>query len=348
MAAATCAAGDESRSRPACRVLVVTNLWPTEQNPAYGAMVQAQMESLRTHGVEYEVLFVDGRRSLWNYVRAVSEVRRCVRRQRYDLVHAHFGLSGWVARCQCRVPLVVSFMGDDVLGRRDRRGRVTLVGRLFQASSFVLSRLAAAVIVKSVAMQAKLALDQAEVIPNGVDLDLFRPLPQSEARSHLHLDPRKKLVLFPYDPQIANKRYDLIEEAVARARQAVPNIEVLQVNRVPHREMPLYLNAADLLVLASHSEGSPNIVKEAMAVGLPVVSVDVGDVREAVGMTEGCFIVPRDAAAMAEKMVEVCRRGTRTLGRERVSQRFSSAQAAARICQVYARVLARRNSKSSS
>jgi glycosyltransferase involved in cell wall biosynthesis len=319
------------------RVLVVTNLWPSEADPGYGSFVQAQMESLRPWGVEYQTLFINGRASRWNYVRAVSEVRRTVRNGHFDLIHAHFGLSGWVARLQRRVPVVVSFMGDDVLGRFNRKGRLTLVGRLFRISSRALARRVAAVIVKSLEMKQQLGWQAARVIPNGVDLDLFRPLDRDEARRQLGLSLEKRLVLFPYDARTANKRYDVVEAAVTRARASVPEIEILNPKAEPRERMPLFFNAADVLVLASHSEGSPNAVKEAMAVNLPVVSVDVGDVRELLAGTEGCYIVRRDVEELAAKIVEVCRRPARPRGRERAAG-WSMENAAQAIVEVYAQV----------
>ena len=316
---------------------MVTNLWPTTADPGYGSFVQAQMESLRPLAVEYDALFINGRESRWNYLRAVFEMRRRLRASRYDLIHAHFGLSGWVARCQLRLPVVVSFMGDDVLGRFKRSGRVTLYGRLLQASSFLLARLVRAVIVKSPAMKTTLRLSSARVIPNGVDLDLFRPLGQAEARRELGLDPERKFVLFPYNPAEQRKRFDLIQAAVERARQAVPGLEILHARGVPRLRMPLYMNAADVFVLASLAEGSPNAVKEAMAVNLPVVTVDVGDAADLIGATEGCYLVPREAEAIADKIVEVCRRGARTRGREWIA-RLSSDNVAKQVVEVYARV----------
>ncbi len=320
------------------RVLVVTNLWPSESDPGYGSFVRAQMESLRPLGVDFDVIFIGGRESRWNYARAVAEMRRRLRRERYDLVHAHFGLSGWVARCHWRVPVVVSFMGDDVLGRFQRSGSVTLYGRLLQASSFILARLVSAVIVKSREMKAMLRLDAARVIPNGVDLKLFRPLDQGAARIALGLDPRKKFVLFPYDPAEERKRYDLIVAAVERARQEISEVEILHVRGVPGDRMPLYMNAANVLLLASLAEGSPNAVKEAMAVNLPVISVDVGDTAELIGSTEGCYLVPRQADAMAEKIVDVCRHATRTRGREWIA-RLSIENVAQQIVDVYEAVV---------
>ena len=317
------------------RVLVVTNLWPTEADPGYGSFVQAQMESLRPLGVEFDVLFIDGRKSKWNYLRAVPTMWRRLREKRYGLIHAHFGWSGWVARCQLSVPVVVSFMGDDVLGRFKRSGRITLAGRLMQGSSFVLARITSAVIVKSRQMKAALRLDSARVIPNGVDIDLFRPMDQAEARRALGLELSKKFVLFPFDPAIENKRHDLIAAAVDLARERALQLEVLYVRGEPRSRMPLYMNAADVLVLASLSEGSPNAVKEAMAVNLPVVTVEVGDAADLAGPVEGCFVAPREARALAGRIVEVCRRGTRTRGREWIA-RLSSENVAKQIVEVYA------------
>jgi glycosyltransferase involved in cell wall biosynthesis len=321
-------------------VLVVTNLWPTEADPSYGSFVKAQMESLRPLGVEFDVLFMSGRESKWNYLRGVRQVRKQLRAKRYDLIHAHFGLSGWVARLQSRVPVVVSFMGDDVLGRPTRSGRITLAGHILRISGFILARLASSVIVKSRPMASQLGLPSAQVIPNGVDLKLFRPMEQAQARTALGLDPGKKFVLFPYNPNEGRKRFDLVEAAVSLARKQVPSLELLVARGLPQERVPLYMNAADVLVMASMLEGSPNAVKEAMATNLPVITVDVGDAAELIGPTAGCYLVRREAAAVAEKIIEVCRRGRRTNGRDWI-RKLSMEAVAEQIVAVYAGALRR-------
>ena len=230
-----------------------------------------------------------------------------LRAKPYDLIHAHFGLSGWVARWQFRVPVVVSFMGDDVLGRPKRSGRNTLAGHFLQISGFIFARLATAVIVKSRQMASQLRMPSAHVIPNGVDLNLFRPMEQAQARQTLGLDPSKKFVLFPYNPKETRKRFDLIEAAVSLARDQVDGLEILMARGLPQEQIPLYMNAADVLVMASMSEGSPNAVKEAMATNLPVITVDVGDASRIDRSHRRMLSGPREAAAMAEKIVEVCR-----------------------------------------
>jgi glycosyltransferase involved in cell wall biosynthesis len=321
-------------------VLTVTNLWPTQADPSFGSFVKAQMESLRPLGVEYDVLFINGRETKWNYLRGIFQVRRQLRAKRYDLIHAHFGLSGWLARFQSRVPVVISFMGDDVLGRPKRNGKNTLSGHFLKISGYLFARLATSVIVKSREMADVLRMPSAHVIPNGVDLNLFQPMDQAQARQALGLDLKKKLVLFPYNPREARKRFDLIQEAISMAGQQVEGLELLAARGLPQEKIPLYMNAADVLVMASMSEGSPNAVKEAMATNLPVISVDVGDSADLIGSTEECYLVPRDVKAIAQKIVEVCRRGGRTNGRERIS-RLSMEAVARQIVEVYAATLDR-------
>jgi glycosyltransferase involved in cell wall biosynthesis len=190
------------------------------------------------------------------------------------------------------------------------------------------------VIVKSNEMKQRLRLKSAHVIPNGVDLSLFCPMNLGEARRALGLDPAKKFVLFPYNRAELRKRYDLVESAVARARDQVPELEILHAYRVPQEQVPLYMNAAELMVMASMIEGSPNTVKEALACNLPVVTVDVGDTVELIQHTKGHHLIPREVGSIAAAIVEVCRRGTRARSRERMAP-FSIEKVAERVMKVY-------------
>jgi len=330
------------------RVLVVTNLWPYEGDPSYGSFVQAQMESLRPLGVKYDLVFANGRLSRGNYFRALSEMRRRLRSGTYDLIHAHMGLAGWIARCQFRLPLVVSFLGNDIPGKVDRYGRTTLYGRCLEFSSRLLSRLAGAVIVKSQEMKRLLWLESAHVIPNGVDLTRFRLIDRDAARRKLGLSLEKKYALFPYRPEEPRKRYDLVQAVVVQARASVPELEILAVARLPQEQVAAYMNAADVMVMASMLEGSPNAVKEALAVNLPLVTVDVGDTAELLQGTQGNFLVPRDIEAMAAKVIEICRRGGRSSSRESIERRLSMEQIAAQVVQVYQSVLMRQKRQSTS
>jgi glycosyltransferase involved in cell wall biosynthesis len=196
------------------------------------------------------------------------------------------------------------------------------------------------VIVQSEEMRQVLRLDSAQIIPCGIDMDLFQPMDHVEARRLAGLDPDKKYVLFVYNPAEERKRYDLVEAAVAKAREQFPAVEILHLRGKPHSQIALYMNAADVLVMASMLEGSPNAVKEAMATNLPVITVKVGDAVELIGPTEGCYLVRREASAIAEKIVEVCQRGGRTNGRDWI-RRISMEVIAERHVELYTRMLAR-------
>jgi glycosyltransferase involved in cell wall biosynthesis len=320
------------------KVLVVTNMWPSDDDPSYGSFVQDQMESLRAVGVDYDVFFINGRASRWNYARSIRELRTLLRGKRFDLIHAHFGLSGWVARCQINLPVVLTFHGDDLLGKFRFDGSITALGRSFQVSSLLLAPFASAVIVQSREMETMLHFATSYVIPCGIDLNLFQPMNQHEARRLLGLDVKEKYLIFAYDPAEQRKRYDLIERAVLIATKDVPELRILHVRGKPHAKIPFYMNAADVLVVASEAEGGPLVTKEAMAVNLPVITVPVGDAVELIGGSEGNYVVPRTAEAIAEKLVQVCRRDQRSRGRERLAP-FSMPATAHKVLEVYMRAL---------
>lgn len=290
---------DELKKR---RVLVVTNMYPDAQNPDFGTFVQEQVEGLRARGLTVDVLVVGGKRRKLSYVDGARRFRQHLRERHYDLVHAHYVFSGIVARLQHSHPLVVSFHGAAEM--------VGWVGLLCKA----LAPLADAVTVTSVKHKAQLGRKDAHVIPCGVDLDLFVPMPKGKARQRLGLPLEKKLVLFVGIVR-PEKRLDVIEAAVDLLRREDEDIELVVATGQPHERIPLYMNASDVLALASDYEGSPVVIKEAMACNLPIVSVDVGDVAQVIGGTGGCYICQRDPADVAPKLKLALARRQRTEGR---------------------------------
>jgi hypothetical protein len=172
------------------------------------------------------------------------------------------------------------------------------------------------------------------VIPYGIDLDLFRPRAQAEARRELGLPLQTPLVLFPYDPQRPEKRYDLVEQAAAILADEFPDLRVLAIYDQPHGSVASYMNACDAMVLASDHEGAPVAVREAMACNLPVVSVDVGDVADVIRDTEGCYVCRQSPDDIAAKLAQVLRARARTDGRRAVSG-LSTRKAALDVAAIY-------------
>jgi teichuronic acid biosynthesis glycosyltransferase TuaC len=286
------------------------------------------VEGLRARGVDIDVLMVGGLRRKASYLEGARRFLGQVRQKRYDLIHAHYVFCGVIALLRSfagvtarRIPILLTHHGIEVL-----QGWTAPL-------SWVLSRLVDGVIVTSAEMKAALGLAQAHVIPCGVDLELFQPMPQPEAREKLALPVDKKLVLYVglLRPE---KRLDVIQAAVGLLQRDDPNVELVMASGLPHEKIPWYMNACDVLALASDCEGSPMVIKEAMACSLPIVSVDVGDVSEVIGGTEGCYLCQRDPADMAEKLRWALHRGQRTAGRAAV-QRLALDAAVAQILHVY-------------
>jgi glycosyltransferase involved in cell wall biosynthesis len=324
------------------KVLVATAMYPTEERPSFGTFVRTQVETLKKAGVDAEPFVLEGRSRKLMYAQAVPRLRRRLATDPVDLVHAHYSYVGFVARAQRRVPLVLTFHGSDLLGVTDVHGRTTAWSRGVAAAGRALARRVDAVIVQSDEMARQLPhLENVHVIPCEIDLDLFKPRDRAGARRELGLDLHKRYVLFGASPDLGVKRFPLARDAVARLSEVDPSVELLVVHREVQERFALYLSACDALVLTSYREGSPNIVKQAMACNLPIVATDVGDVRQIVLGTDGCHVVEPRVAAVAYGLEQLLSGPAYTTGRDHVAH-LGRAPVARRLIEVYERVLSRR------
>lgn len=309
------------------RVLAVTNMYPNQREPAFGTFVRDQVESLRALGVEMDVFFMDGKISRWNYLRGFDRLHRYLRtRPAYDLIHAHYVFSGLVALSQRRLPVVLTHHGIEVV-----------LGWQGWLCRWITPRVDR-VIVTSPEVKRALGDERAVVIPCGIDMSRFAPMPRDEARARLGFPADRESVLFVGEPR-PEKRLEIIRAAVERLAAQDSSVQLIVATNRPHDEVPLYMNACDALALASDFEGSPMVVKEAMACNLPIVSVDVGDVAEVISGTEGCYLCERTPEDMADKLRLALARGMRTDGRGRVSH-LSLDATARRILAVYEEISA--------
>jgi teichuronic acid biosynthesis glycosyltransferase TuaC len=327
------------------RVLVVTNLWPFRQDPSHGAFVASQMRSIERRGVSVDVLFVNGRRNTLAYAIGAAKVAALnLRRRRYDLIHAHAGHAGLLARLQCRYPIVLSYVGYDVHGKVKADRTATRKSRIESKVFRWLAGHVAATITKSAEMEGylpPLARRRNTVLPNGVDRNVFTEIDRGAARARLGWPLDELTVVFVGRSDAAGKRVQLAQEACDLARRDIPRLAFRICKGHAHDEVPVWLNAADALVLPSLAEGSPNVVKEALACNLPVVATDVGDVRELLEGVSRCRVVPVEVSAqgLAHALTDVLRDAPcRNDGRLRTAH-LDSDQVAERLLQVYRSVL---------
>jgi glycosyltransferase involved in cell wall biosynthesis len=329
------------------RIFMLTNMLPTVDDPTYGTFVKSQIDSIRALGHEVVTYFIDGRRSRANYLRTQLRIRGIIRKGRFDLVHAHYGLCGIVALCQRDRPVVVSFCGDDLLGTPNGRGGITLLSRIIVGAGQIVARMADGVIVKSDQMREKLqsrrARNRARVIPNGVDFTFFREVSKQDARAALGLSASKRYVLFPGSPTVRRKRFDLASAAVEVVQKVWTDVELIKLEGIPHQDVPRLLNACDVVVMTSDWEGSPNVLKEAMACNLPVVSVDAGDAWELIDGARNCYKAKRDHRDIARNLQRVLESHQRSNGREHI-RHLEIAAVAKQVEDVYERAMKQNHS----
>lgn len=298
-------------------------LFVASSNAASGIspIVLNQGESLIKTGIRVDYFPLKGK-GIFGYLSNIPALRKHMKNNDYNCIHAHYALIGIVSSLAGAKPLVVSLMGSDVYEFR----WLKLLSRVFSRLLWNIT------IVKSKAMRDHTRLTTAEIIPNGVDLDKFKIYSDEEIKKVIPPLSMKKTVIFLGNP---NKREKNIELAL-RALKFVdyPNHEFLPLYGIPNEQIPFYMNAASVMVLTSQWEGSPNVVKEAMACNLPIVSVDVGDVREVIGSTEGCYLTSHDPVDIANKITTALEFGKRTDGRKRVSH-LNSTIIAERLSRLY-------------
>ncbi len=323
------------------RILAVTNMYPSKESPGSGVFVKEQIKSLRSVGLEVRVFFADRRQEgAAVYYRMRTQIAQAVTRFRPDVIHVMYGgVMAWQMVQHHHVrPMVVTFHGSDLLGENLSGWMRKLLSRYGVWCSRRAARVADGVIV--VARHLLRALPRMEneakvrVLPCGIDLDRFRPLDTLACKRQLKWNQDAFHVLFASGNGDPVKRPWLARQAVQQALSRGLKTELHFMSHVPNPEVPLWLNASDALLLTSDHEGSPTIVKEALACGLPIVSVPVGDVAERIGSIDGCHLAAANASALAEKLLLVHRRQNRVDSRDQLEE-ISAASVAHRLKDFY-------------
>ena len=305
-------------------------------------IVDSQAISLQEQGVIITHFTVNSK-GLKGYFIECFRLRRFLKENKFDIIHAHYGLTAIISLfARGKEKLVVSFMGDDIVGSRKPDGSITKISILFaRINALLASWFYDYTIVKSEEMLSKVRTKKVSLIPNGVNTTLFKPKDTEEARKSLQIDPDLKLIVFVSKPERAEKNFPLAQKAVKQS--GVPNTSLLPIHGVVHKRLVDYYNAADALVLTSFHEGSPNVIKEAMACNCPIVSTDVGDVRWVLGETQGCLIAsfePEDFAEKIKLALTFSEKYDRTKGRDRIIELgLDSESIAKKIISVYEKVL---------
>lgn len=308
------------------RALVLSNMLPDERHPERGRFVRDQVAALaRLDDVSVELFeFAPGASAL---ARAAVELRRRHGRERFDVVHAHFGLTAWPALAVRARGRALTLHGTDVSHPRTRLAtRVVLpsVGLLAAASESLVAQI-----------PGRRARERAVVLPCGVDMERFRPMSRAQARATLEIEDSQPLLLFPADPARPEKRHDL-----ARALADATGARLLTLGGVDPSRVPEYVNAANAVVVPSEREGFGLAVLEALACDVPVLATPVGIHPTALNDLAGClcerFELERWSAAVA---AHLAREDPRVEGRAR-AEAFSTERMAQQVLDAWRSLVA--------
>ncbi len=288
-------------------------------------LVTTQGESLQKKGINVEYYDITGK-GISNYLTHIFKLRHFIKQGNFDIVHAQFGYSGFTCAFAGKTPLVVSLMGSDYRLEKATAIITRIFSKLFWNKT----------IVKSQKMYKSLRIKDAQIIPNGIDFARFKPIDREIARRQAGFSSSAH-VLWVSDPERKEKNFALAREAFSHLESE--DVELTIVNNVEIDKVPSYYYAADVLLLTSIWEGSPNVIKEAMACSLPIVSTDVGDVADITQDVDGCFIVKPDPEELANALDTALHFGKRTNGREKIKN-LDVDNISDQLLQVYQDVLA--------
>ena len=314
-----------------------------QDNDHLSPVIASQGKSLKEIGHQVDYFLIRGP-GLAGYVTESIRLRNFVKALKPDIVHAHYVLSGLTTvLSNIDVPKILSFMGSDLFGEFITERNISFRSKWIVRLSKIVQRYFSAIVVKSDEMSKKIKPGiQRYVVPNGVDLYYNKlELDILTLKEELGLKPSASHILWLNNPANVWKNFELAKKAISKI--ATNSWELITPYPIDHQSVYKYLMASNVLLLTSYKEGSPNVIKEAMACNCPIVSTDVGDVKWVIGNTEGCYITsfePEDVAEKIKLAVQFAKEKGRTKGRERILELgLDSETVAKKLVNIYKEVL---------
>ena len=313
-------------------------LFVRSNNGKLDAISSRQGASLKEKGVDVIYYDIIGKGAK-GYLKNLFPLRKFIRQHNPDIVHAHYSLSGILTTLTfTKKPIVVSLMGSDVLASNKY-----IVKFVKYCSKHVWKY----TIAKSQEIYEQLAVKKCVVIPNGVNLNVFKPIPRQEAIEKLGWKKDAIHILFASNPKRPEKNFELAFKAVNEVMKKKDKVVLHHLNDLSLDEMVLHYNAANLLLLTSFYEGSPNVIKEAMACDCPIVATNVGDIEIVTKNTDNVIVTSFNSDEIINSILKILNSGKRSNGREKI-QPLDSAIIADKIINIYKNILAGKSNNLSS
>ncbi len=319
------------------KVLVVTNMYPNKKLPYYGIFVKEQQQALiKNHpDLDFEVYYIDGFHHKTAYLKSFYEINNILSNKKFDIVHIHYGLSGlfMLSPLASKTPSLLTLHGGDILTEQGKTIQIAITKKVLKHVNAVIT------LNRTMDQIAQIYNPNTTIIPCSVNTDLFTP-----PCSRIPLSEKKEwTIIFPSAKKRMVKNYPLFSKTLKlfSAQYGIPCHEV-ELNNISRQETARLYQQADLMLLTSISEGSPQVVKEAMAANLPIVSTQVGDVEELFRGTKLCACTTeRTASALSNLMYKMASKKAEGIsGREKLFRMgLDDHSTANKIYNVYNRLL---------
>ena len=307
------------------RILIVASY----NKGCFAPFVVEQAEALKRAGCDVDWFGLQGK-GIKGYIKNFPALKRKIKEFHPDIIHAHYGLSGLFANLQRDIPVVTTYHGSDINERK-----------VLCFSNLAMRLSARNIFVSQKTLEIAKPSKKYTLLSCGIDLSDAQLTSKNEARQEIGLEAYKKYILFAGAFDNAVKNAPLAKEAVALLQD--DNVELLELKGYSRNEVTLLMYAADAFLMTSFTEGSPQVIKEAMSCGCPIVSVDVGDVRERMVGIEGCYAAnTRNSEELADLLKKALAFGKKTNGREKIiADGLDNRQVAEKLIEIYNNVINR-------
>lgn len=270
---------------------MVTTEWPTNETPFAAPFVKRQRDKLQELGVDVDIFHFYGGGNPINYLKAQKKISQQIKNNNYDLAHAQWGQSV-IPLLPKKIPIVITYRGDDLEGIYDNNkegyGVKSLVLKII--GKWVARYADHTILVSNHMLNLFKPYSAVDIIPSGIDFSTIPNKSKLELRKELSLPENKKIIIFPNKPSTKRKNFKLVESVFKHLSKDDKTLYLHVINGLTHKEILKHIKASDFLFFASFHEGSPNIVKEAIACDTPIVSVPVADVPFRLNPIPGCFV----------------------------------------------------------
>lgn len=290
----------------------------------FAPFIVEQVEALKQVGCEVDYFGVVGK-GIKGYLSAFAALRKKIKTYKPDVIHAHYGLSGLFANLQRSIPVVTTYHGSDIN-----------LPTILRLSKIAIKLSAWNIFVSQRNVDIALPKKKYTLLPCGVNMPNYVEEDICAVKQKLNWNQNKKYILFAgaFDNKVKNAK--LAQESVS----LLENAELIELKGYTREQVTALFYAVDAFLMTSFTEGSPQVVKEAMACECPIVSVDVGDVAERIEGLEGCYIAQRNPQDIASKLQQALSLKTRTKGRERIIELgLTNDLVAKKLVEIYTQIL---------